>query len=102
MGLIACRLLQSLSSRLFRLPQFAYLPCRGGDQAIMRVRQHCCDVRSLLFSLRHNIPRAANSVPGPDVAGGFLLSLDLTLAFDSVLRSQLFRALQELGADLSV
>ena len=99
MGLIACRLLQSLSSRLFRLPQFAYLPCRGGDQAIMRVRQHCCDVRSLLFSLRHNIHRAANSVPGPDVAGGFLLSLDLTLAFDSVLRSQLFRALQELGAD---
>ena len=49
MGLIACRLLQSLSPRLFRLPQFAYLPCRGGEQAIMRVRQHCSDVRSLPF-----------------------------------------------------
>lgn len=99
MGLIASQLMQSLSSRLFRLPQFAYLPRRGGDEAIARVRQHCFNVRELLHSLRFDIHRAAQSTPGPDVAGGLILSLDLTKAFDSVLRSKLFQALHSLGAD---
>lgn len=99
MGMVATRLLQSVSSRLLRLPQMAYLPLRGSDEAICRVRKHCEDVRSLLDSLKYTIHRAASANPGPDVAGGFFLSLDLTKAFDSVLRSKLFVALESSQAD---
>ena len=102
MGLLASSLLQSVSDRLFRLPQFAYLPGRGGEEAISRMRQHCFNVREFLYSLRFDIHRAAHSIPGPDVAGGLILSLDLTKAFDSVLRSKLFQALHSLGADPTI
>jgi len=99
MGLLAHRLFHSVSSRLLRLPQLAYLPLRGSDEAICRVRKHCSDVCDMLHLLRFDIHRAANDTPGPDAAGGLLLSLDLTKAFDSVLRSKLFHALESLGAD---
>ena len=102
MGLVAKYLLHSMSERLFRLPVFAYLPGRGGDEAITRVRKHCSDVRTLLHTLRFGIHRAAHSVPGPELAGGLVLSLDLTKAFDSVVRSKLFQALTSLGADRNI
>jgi len=65
MGLLANRLLQSVSSRLLRLPQLAYLPLRGSDEAISRVRKHCSDVRDMLHLLRFDIHRAATDTPGP-------------------------------------
>ena len=40
MGMLAYRLMQTVSTRLLRLPQLAYLSMRGSEEAIMRVRKH--------------------------------------------------------------
>ena len=94
---VAQRILDEISPRLFRLPLYAFLPLRGTSEAICRVRQHCEQVRQIFIDHKFSIHQRASNRQFPSAAGGLLLSLDLTKAFDYVVRSKLFAALRQLG-----
>lgn len=99
MGLIAKQLLVGSWWLLQTLPQFAYLPRRSCHDAIHRILNHCHLVRTTLDSMKYRLQSLAAGTDLPPFFGGFLLSLDLSRAFDEVDRSRLFRALHELGTD---
>ena len=99
LGLFASHLFQQVSARLFRLPQFAYLGGRGGDDALRRVSDHCQQVRTLMDNNKYSIHHMAQQSSFSDIHGGLMLSLDLTKAFDCVSRSKLFAALKHLHVD---
>ena len=99
MGLIAKKLLAGSWWLLRTIPQLAYLPHRSCSDAIHRILSHCNFVRSTLHSFRYKLQQAAAGVSPPPLFGGFLLSLDLSRAFDEVDRQKLFRALFEIGID---
>ena len=99
LGTFSTHLLAMVLHRLARLPQFAYLPARGTEEALGRLRQHCINVRDLLQNNKFRIHQQATNTERNPVAGGMILSLDLQKAFDSVLRSKLIEALRALGVD---
>ena len=84
LGLFASHLFHQVSARLFRLPQFAYLGGRGGDDALRRVRDHCQQVRQLIDNSKYCIHNMAHQSHFSEAHGGLMLSLDLTKAFDNV------------------
>ena len=77
-------------------PQFAYLPGRSINDAIRRVVSHCEQFRTTISMLQHKIHRKAAGVE-QEVAGSFILSLDLSRAFDTVPRQGLYEALHRVG-----
>ena len=83
-------------------PLLAYLPKRSVLDCVMRVSQHCKDVRALLQSQKGGPHLRASHNPRFQVCGGVQLFVDLSRAFDMVNRWKLFRRLDELGvtADL--
>ena len=97
MGRLSKCILNATLHRLRTLPQFAYLPSRGCLEAIYRTTQHCLDIRDLHVMLqnKHHNHEAGN--PRPSIAGGLLLSLDLSRAFDCVDRIVLMQALRHMG-----
>lgn len=97
MGLFAEQLFHQTSDRLLRLPQYAYLPGRGTDEAISRVQFHCLRVRELIDSHKYRFHTAARTSTINTESGGFVISLDLSKAFDSVCRQRLLASLQSLG-----
>ena len=102
LGMFSSHLFPQISSRLFRLPQFAYLHGRGTDDAIQRVRDHCQQVRTLLDTHKYHVHAMATDNTMADVMGGLMLSLDLSKAFDSVSRPRLIEALHRLGVDINL
>ena len=94
LGVFSQHLLQQVAVPLGRRPQFAYLHCRGTQDAIDRVRAHCVQVRQLLHDNMYHIQQRASGTCRHFVVGGLLMSLDLQKAFDSVLRSRLVEALR--------
>ena len=102
LGLFASHLFHQVSARLFRLPQFAYLGGRGGDDALRRVRDHCQQVRQLIDNSKYCIHNMAHQSHFSEAHGGLMLSLDLTKAFDNVCRSRLFEALHQLQVDTNL
>ena len=97
LGILARDLLQAVAHRLFCLPLFAYLPNRGGEDALRRVATHCRTVRHMISENQHQIHLAALHTAQPALAGGLLVSLDLSKAFDVVDRDKLFTALHSPG-----
>ena len=84
---------------LERHPQYAYCPNRSLDEAVARAAQHCTQIRDLLQQSTvtvHN--RRAGQRPAR-CAGGVMLSVDLSRAFDQVPRDSLAEALQHAGVD---
>ena len=98
LGTYSVHLLHNVSERLQRLPQFAYLHARGTGDAINRLRFHCDQVRQLLQQHSYQIHRKASGVTHT-IVGGLVICLDLHKAFDTVLRSQLLKALRALQVD---
>ena len=86
-------------SALCAQPQFAYLPSRGTFEAISRATAHCRNVRNALFRFRRSHEVRSKNELVPDVFGGFMVSIDLKRAFDSLPRPDLFRDLHDLGVD---
>ena len=79
-----------------QFPQFAYLPGRSINDAIRRVLSHCEQFRTTASMLQHKIHRRAAGVE-QEVAGSFIVSLDLSRAFDTVPRQRLYEALHRVG-----
>ena len=97
MGCLAQQLHEQLWPVLRGLPQFAYVPGRGCDDALHRIALHCLEVRTGIDSFKFAIhQKSTGTLPG-ELGGGLLLSLDLPKAFDAVRRSQLFAGLDKLG-----
>lgn len=97
MGLIAKRVLEEAWWLLRTIPQFAYLPWRGCQDAISRALSHRASIRAQLdsFRFKHHLAAAGQKIPA--MFGGFLLSLDMSRAFDEVNRTEFFHSLKENG-----
>ena len=102
MGCLSDQIHEQLWPTLRGLPQFAYVPGRGCDDALHRVSSHCREVRDLVASFQFLIhQKATGSLPG-ELGGGLLLSLDLSKAFDAVNRSKLYQGMFDLGVDINL
>ena len=97
MGLIARRILNEAWHHLCQLPQFAYLPGRGCNEAIIRLADHCRAIRELTADLQYPIHNLAAGRASAELSGGLLISLDMSKAFDTVPRQKLFDSLHQIG-----
>ena len=97
LGTLASHLFDTIGATLCSVPQYAYLPGRGTDDALIRVFRHCDAVRTTCQSHRFPLQQMALGLkPGP-LEGGLLVTLDLSKAFDMVPRGRLFRCLSNFG-----
>ena len=97
LGTLALHLFDTIGATLCSVPQYAYLPGRGTEEALIRVFRHCDTVRNLCNSHRFPLHQSAQGLnPGP-LEGGLLVTMDLSKAFDMVHRGRLFRCLSNLG-----
>ena len=67
-------------------PQFAYIPGRSIDEAILRVCRVCDSIKTLLQKSNSTVHARRQCQPIPQCTGGALLSLDLSRAFDMLPR----------------
>ena len=94
-GLIA-RLAQTASfSGMAPWPLWAYLPGRSTQHALLRVAAHCKEGRELVMSQRPAVINRHRQLPMYPVCGAIQLFLDLSKAFDSICRQELFGRLDE-------
>ena len=97
MGMASKHLHDQLWPTLQGLPQFAYLPGRGADEALSRIASFCRAVRDTIEAHHYPVHQQAFGLQPGELGGGLLLSLDLSKAFDTVCRKRLFMGLQRLG-----
>ncbi len=97
--LIARKALRMTFDWLSRYPQFAYLPFRSTREALLRGAFHCHEVRRLLMNQKRSIHATTASQPRLHCAGGIMLFIDLTRAFDQVPRNILKAALHRARLD---
>ena len=77
---------------LRRLPLYAYLPQRGTTECLLRVSQHCQQIRQLCRDRQMDAsPRG--------LYGGLQVSFDMEKAFDTIRRDIVLHALNQI--DLS-
>lgn len=96
LGVISAKARESVLPVLTQYPQFAYLPKRGTQDAILRAAHHCFEVRQLLHQYRRPSTRSQDGTV-PKLYGGFTLSLNLQRAFDTIPRDFLFNQLEKLA-----
>ena len=82
---------------LIDVPQYAYRPQAGTLDALLRSSFHCAEVRDLLGQHRSDHTSKLLNEPRVGLVGGFMCSLDLAKAFDSVPHSELFCSMCEAG-----
>ena len=97
LGLLTTALKHQFYPKLQHLPIFAFVPNRGTLEALYFVCQHCRLVRSSCEANSQSFwKRAAGQ---PLLAGGMMLSLDMSQAFDRLPRHHLAAGLQLLEID---
>ena len=97
LGTLAAHLFEVIGESLCSVPQYAYLPGRGTEDALARVFRHCDAVRTSCTAQQYPIQQFAQGLPPVKLGGGMLLTLDLSKAFDMVPRNRLFQCLSLLG-----
>ncbi|CAE7840054.1 pol [Symbiodinium sp. CCMP2592] len=101
-GALRERLLQVLHPALASLPQFAYIKQRGTQEALLRVHMHFHQVASIL---KDNIVDRFQQKAGKKAAkciGAMSLSLDLSRAFDSASRPEVYQTMLHHGVPKEV
>ena len=89
LGILTKVLKQHLMPSLCRLPIYAFIPNRGTEEALIVVTNHCRHVRSQCEAQIGSFwSKMAGNRPAP-LAGGALLSLDMSQAFDRLPRTYL-------------
>ena len=97
LGILSSHLFDAIGATLCSVPQYAYLPGRGTEDALARLFRHCDVVRTLCTSHRYPLQQIAQGQHLGALTGGLLVTLDLSKAFDMVPRGHLFRCLSILG-----
>ena len=82
---------------LIDIPQYAYRPQAGTLDALLRTSSHCAEVRALLEQHQRDYTSKILDEPQVSLAGGFMCSLDLAKAFDSVPHAELYNSMLEVG-----
>ena len=102
LGCLSRHLLREAWDDMCQLPQFAYLRHRGCAEALLKVRQHCTQIRDQKFHHQYGIHQRAAGLRQLPLLGGLMVCLDLTRAFDCVDRNDLLCALRHfnISADL--
>ena len=93
--LLAARVKPAIVAYAEACPQHAYLPGRSTQGALLWIFGRCRQIRDKAQAARYDIysKRAGCSVKA--YSGGFVLSLDLTSAFDLVPRDAIQASLRE-------
>ena len=94
-AMIAARLQDFAQVYLRDVPQFAYVTGRSLGQAVERVAAHCAHARKLYQDQHGSLRAKREGHRATKVAGGCLLSLDISKAYDLVRWSDLTCALRE-------
>ena len=101
--LLSLKARQAALPTLSKQPQFAYLPNRSTRDALIRAFHHCRETRTLTSTQANTTyQRYLNPNQVPSFIGGFLISIDINKAFDSVPRQQLIQALNSLNIPPSI
>ena len=87
------RLMEYIQPLLDRVPQYAYVPGKNIDQAIVRVAKHCAAIRHRLREGVKTVHQRRLGHKAGVCYGGIMLSIDLSRAFDSLTRQALSAAL---------
>ncbi|CAE7831148.1 pol [Symbiodinium sp. CCMP2592] len=101
-GALRERLLQVLHPALASLPQFAYIKQRGTQEALLRVHMH---FHHVVCMLKDNIVDRFQQKAGKKAAkciGAMSLSLDLSRAFDSASRPEVYQTMLHHGVPKEV
>ena len=98
-GLVRERVSTKIQYSTQSLPQYAYVKRRGTREAILHAVKHLEEAKSLasIGSRRNKLQPGRQASHG--LLGSIILSIDLSRAFDSVDRSRLMQALEQLGVD---
>ena len=104
-GLVAERIRPQIKVYADRIPQHAYLAGRSAEGALLNVFSRCRQIRELTQQAGNSVfARRAGRRSAP-YAGGIMLSLDMTTAFDTVPRVLIRDSLLAAGicdADVSI
>lgn len=98
-GLLAAKAQSASLAQLAPWPIWAYIPNRSTQQALLRVASHCAAGRQLVASQRPTVFHRHQNMPTYKICGAIQLLLDLSKAFDSVCRQELFGRLGEILDD---
>lgn len=101
MGLLAAALKAQVGDYLQSQPQYAYLQWRGRGDSIQKISAHCRLIRTMRNNDQYKFHHLHTGTR-PKLAGGVLISLDLSKAFDTVDRRRLFAQMHHLHIDSSL
>ena len=95
--LIAMRIRPRVQAYASNCPQHAYLKGRSAEGALLAVFDKCREIRTLAQAARRDIFAKRQGIKSTPHAGGLVLSLDMSMAFDIVPRCHIQAALLEAG-----
>ena len=79
---------------VWQQPQFAYTPGRLLEVAVLRAVHHCQTVKEVIRAQQRNVREKKKGLGATACAGGAILALDMSQAFDRVDRQQLHHSLE--------
>eukprot|EP00439_Symbiodinium_sp_Y106_P002331 s6462_g1.t1 len=83
-------------------PQYAYIPGRSIDEAVLRACRNCDAIRDKLRLSAVSVHSQRRGESRPKCVGGAALSLDLSRAFDALPRASLAESLRTAGVPASL
>ena len=100
--MLADKLRGSIAAYMRCIPQFAYLPQRSANHALLRVCSHLHQARDLAFNATPSVHAKHEGAKTRSLRGGIALSLDVNKAFDALPRSYLHQALRRARIDINL